>query len=306
MEKSTGKERIQKADPVFGDLEGEPEMDLQEFDDSCAIRCQEVIIEKFTGQSVDEKELMQISLEQGWIHTSDDPDEVGGTAPEDVGNLLEMYNIPVNRYDHANIFHLTNELAQGHKVMIGVDSHELHYGDEVLEEIEETLDVGEADHVVIVSGIDTEDLENITVTVSDPGTGETAAKYPINKFLSSWSESNYFMVATQEPPPEEHQLPEMQNFDYEKGHISEVLNMPYDEFLAYENRLDDLKEHIGHMQELESDSDDLDSVLEEIDEDEYDEFETEFEDDLDMLRDYDEDEEEDSEDDKYDDDAELS
>jgi hypothetical protein len=56
----------------------------------------------------------------------------------------------------------------------------------------------------------------------------------MDKFLDAWQDSNFFMVATQEPAPSH--LPEMFNFDYDAGHLEYVNGMPYDQFLDLEDQ----------------------------------------------------------------------
>lgn len=197
----------------------------QSYDDTCAIRSQEFILEQFTGQEIDEAALVQVATDNGWYTPGE------GTPPEYTGSLLELYGVAVNQYENANLYDLGNELAQGHKVIISVDSGELSgREDPVLEEIAATTDVDGADHAVVVSGIDTTDPDNPHVIVSDPGTGEATARYPLEQFLSAWQDGNFTMTATQEPTPGTQ--PEMANFDYDLGHLPEVAGMPYDEFVT--------------------------------------------------------------------------
>lgn len=206
----------------------------QSYDDTCAIRCQEFILRQFTGVDVPEKLLIDEARAHGWYADGQ------GTLPGDVGNLLELHGIPVNRYMHGNMYNLTAELAQGHKVIISVDSHELWEKNSILTEIRHALGLGHADHAVVVSGIDTSDPHDVHVIVSDPGTGEAAASYPIQQFIHAWKDSDFFMVATQEPPPAELHLPEMSHFDYESGHLDHIGDLPYEHFEQL------FHEHVAH------------------------------------------------------------
>ena len=168
---------------------GEPEVDaeffpgVQSYMDTCAVRCQEFILERFTGVDIPEDALVQEAQAAGWYAPGQ------GTIPEDVGNLLEAHGISTHRVTGATVYDLADELAQGHKVMIGVDSTELWEGKTILQEIAEWLgieeDVPGADHAVVVSGIDTTDPDNPQVIVSDPGTGEHTV-YPMEHFLDAW------------------------------------------------------------------------------------------------------------------------
>lgn len=211
---------------------GTPEEDArtfdgqQSYDDTCTIRCQEFILEQFTGQEWDEAALVQQAEENGWYTPGE------GTTFEHTSSLLEAHGIPTTHYENANVYHLANELAQGHKVILSVDADEL-WGQEnpVLEEIAGIAD-RDVNHDVVVSGIDASDPNNPQVIVSDPGTGESAATYPLTQFLAAWQDSNFFMAATQEPAPS--WVEGMENFDYAAGHIDTVGIMPYEQFASYE------------------------------------------------------------------------
>lgn len=224
---SLGAAAIQPANPEFGT----PAQDTllwdgqQSYPDTCAIRCQEFILEQFTGRDIPEDALVQQAMENSWYAPG------GGTTPENVGNLLELNGIPIHRFQDATVFHLANELAQGHKVIVGVDSGELWQEHPILEAIEDKLGIDGADHAVVVSGIDTSNPTETHVIVSDPGTGEAAASYPLDQFVDAWKDSSFFMVATQEPAP--NWLPEMAHFDYAQGHIDEVCGLPYQQFLDF-------------------------------------------------------------------------
>ena len=214
------------AKPVIGS----PESDAgawdgpQSYQDTCAIRCQEFILEQFTGREIPEDALIQQAMNNGWYSPG------FGTMQQDVGKLLEANGVSVTCYDDANIFHLSNELAQGHKVIVGVDSGELWKENPILESIGDALGISGADHAVVVSGIDTSDPDNVQVIVSDPGTGAVAARYPMDQFVDAWRDSGGFMVATQEPAPPH--VPEMVGFNYDLGHLDRVWGLPYDAFMA--------------------------------------------------------------------------
>lgn len=198
----------------------------QEFSDTCAIKSQQLILKDF-GINVSELDLVQVSAANGWYN--------GGTAPEDIGNLLELANIPITKQTNANVFNLVNELAQGHKVIVGLDSDELWHNDSISDKLKNLYDdffSGEhGDHALIVAGIDTSDPNNIQVIVTDPGSGEEGKPYPLDQFMDAWSDANCFMVSTNIPAPEV--VPGMQNFDYELGHIDSVAGIGYHDFQIF-------------------------------------------------------------------------
>ncbi len=222
-----------RPDPTFGT----PGQDTafwegqQQLPDDCAIKCQQFVLEQFTGHAVSEGTLVREAMENGWYAPGH------GTSTSDVGNLLELHGVAVTHYQHADQFHLAMELAQGHKVIVGVESETLWHQNPVLDLLRDTLGIhGAADHAVVVSGIDTSDPQHVVVQVSDPGTGEAVASYPMEQFLEAWRGSDFFMVATQAPAPAH--LPEMAHFDYSVGHIAEVAGVPYDQFLGYADHPD--------------------------------------------------------------------
>lgn len=230
------KDNVTTANPVIGTPLADTHYfpGAQSYADTCAIRCQEFILRQFTGVAVPEKLLVDEARAHGWYTDG------RGTSQGNLGNLLELHGVPVNRYTHGNMYNLTAELAQGHKVIISVDSHELWEKNSILKDIRHALGLGHADHAVVVSGIDTSDPHDVHVIVSDPGTGEAAASYPIQQFIAAWKDSDFFMVATQEPPPAELHLPEMRHFDYESGHLDHIGDLPYDHFEQL------FHEHLAH------------------------------------------------------------
>ncbi len=191
---------------------------LQIYPDTCAIKSQQLILEDF-GIHFTEDQLRNEAMMYGWYN--------GGTSPEDVGKLLELHGIPVTQYENANIFNLVNELAQGHKVIVGVDSGEL-WGDNIFDKIFED---NEADHALIVSGVDTSDPNNVKVIVTDPGTGNLLKEYSMEEFVDAWEDSNCFIMATNDPVPEIfNPFNQLLGFDMSIANLPMIGSMPYDIF----------------------------------------------------------------------------
>lgn len=198
----------------------------QIFPDSCAIKSQQIILSDF-GIEVSEVDLVQAAAVNGWYN--------GGTAPQDVGNLLELANIPVTRQEGANVFNLVNELAQGHKVIVGLDANEMWHNDSISDKLRNWYNdfFGEpgGNHALIVAGIDTSDPNNIQVIVKDPGSGDDGKPYPLDQFMDAWSDANCYMVSTDMSAPEFAEG--MQNFDQELGHIPDVAGVSYPDFQIF-------------------------------------------------------------------------
>ncbi len=220
--------------------------DSNSFPDDCAIKCQQFILEQFTGRFVAEATLVREAMERGWYVPG------GGTPLADVGKLLELHDVGVTQYQHASQFHLAMELAQGHKVIVGVESDALWHSNPLLPAVRDMLGVqGVADHAVVVSGIDTSDPQHVLVQVSDPGTGQPLASYPMEQFLDAWRGSDFFMAATQDPAPSH--LLEMSHFDYTVGHIADIAGQPYEQFLEYADHPGEYADVVHHYVERDAD-----------------------------------------------------
>lgn len=194
----------------------------QQYSDTCAIKSQQLILNDF-GINVTEDQLVQYSMEKGWYNGD-------GTQMENVGNILTDFGVPITQISDANIYTLVGELAQGHKVIVGVDSDEL-WNKGIMTSAKDIF-IGETpNHALIVSGIDTTDPDNVKVLITDPGTGDLCKEYPLDQFMDAWQDSNCFMVTTEQPAPLEYN-PEMINFDYNLGHLSQIGDMPYEEYIG--------------------------------------------------------------------------
>lgn len=213
---------------IHGDvsLNGYSEEIKQLYDTSCAIKSQQIILKDF-GIDYTEEQLVQYSTEQGWYNGE-------GTQPQDVGKILADAGIPCTQTAHANVFNLVNELAQGHKIIVGVDSNELWHNENYVEKKLNWLSDffgGSANHALIVAGIDTSDPNNVLVVVKDPGTGDDGKAYPLSQFMDAWADSSCFMVSTDCAVPTD--VEGMENFDVETGHIDTVAGVPFTDFQVF-------------------------------------------------------------------------
>lgn len=209
---------------------------IQHQNDTCAIKSQQIILHSF-GVNIPEEILTIEATGKGYYIPGK------GTDPSLVGMILEDHGVGTHTKYHATIYDLVAELAQGHKVIVGVDADELwrpSYFNDLFGE--------QANHALIVTGIDTTNPDDIRVLITDPGTGDVARSYPIAQFLDAWHDSSCMMVATDMAPQVSYAgvltNPEMINFDYINGHIPYVGNIPYD---VYTNnmlpRFDDYFNH---------------------------------------------------------------
>lgn len=207
----------------------------QQYDDTCAIKSQQIILNDF-GVPVNEDQCIRYAIEHGWYNGN-------GTLPENVGKILIDAGIPCTQRSNANVYDLAKELADGHKVIVGVDSGELWKKDSLWDHIKEWFEnkfYGDiADHALIVAGVDLSDPHNPMVIITDPGTGESSAKYPLDQFMDAWADSNCFMVSTDVATPSAKES-FVQN-GLTEGHIDSVAGVDYDtlqDFQDYSHHID--------------------------------------------------------------------
>ena len=202
-------------DDVQAGVVGSPDSDAQFWQPqttafTCAVQAQRGIIEAFTGEEVSEAQLVYDATANGWLTE-------GGMSPYDVGNLLELHGIPCHAETGATVEELIAELAQGHKVIVGVDSGELWQNDSPLDDFFDE----NADHAIWVTGVDLSDPSNPKVIINDSGnTNDGGGKaYDLNLFEDAWKDSGFFYVSTDEAP-EQVGMFAASGFDAEKGHFS--------------------------------------------------------------------------------------
>ncbi|MBP1673653.1 MAG: hypothetical protein H6Q25_1468 [Bacteroidetes bacterium] len=196
--------------------------DSKTIEAGCAIQAQQLILSKY-GISVSTNELFDVARMNGWFM-----DKLG--SPLDyVGELLNHYQIPAVQMRNANIYHLINELSQGHQVIVGVDVNDLSLN-EKWHRYDEVMCGKEANHVLIVAGIDTKDPKNPKIILSDPSRPDAQKIYSAKQFMNAWEDSGFFMVATTQPAPLQYN-PEMKYFDYNAGHIKKIADIAYTEIV---------------------------------------------------------------------------
>lgn len=215
----------------FGPIIGTPLNPYQQaYSDTCAIKSQQLILSEF-GVQVTEEQLVEYSAEHGWYNGN-------GTQMSDVGKILADAGIPCTQSQGANIYDLANELSQGHKVIVAVDSGEL-WESGIMDWIKDIFVGDTPDHALIVAGIDMTDPNNPMVILTDPGTGQPAEPYPLDKFMDAWGDSQNFMVSTDIPTPSavevftENGMTDM--------HLPEVAGVDFDtfqDFRSYSHLID--------------------------------------------------------------------
>ena len=212
---------------------------FQGMENSCAIHAQYQVLKDF-GYDGTVDDLKQEAINNGWHNPE------AGTNLCDVGKLLEEHGVACDMYANCNAFNLANELAQGKRVIVSVDSGELWADsplDKLFETIEDTAEIGGVDHAVVVSGLDMSDPDNPMVTLMDSGSGHAAISYPLDQFTDAWRDGNCTMWVTREAPPCA-SCPEMENFDYALGHVERIGSS------SYQDWVDDAKDFMGDVADL--------------------------------------------------------
>jgi hypothetical protein len=187
---------------------GDPELEmthweLQNLPDNCAVAAQTSILNQYLRHDISMDEATYVAVSNGWYAPG------FGTAPEDLGNILEAYGIPTHSVANASIEQLAAELQQGHRVIVGVNSGQL-WDQGPLAEFwnwvnaafgRDTSTLSPADHAIAVTGLDLSDLNNPMVIVNDPGHPDGAGQaYPLDRFMDAWENSDFHYTATSIPP----------------------------------------------------------------------------------------------------------
>ncbi|MCL2468319.1 MAG: C39 family peptidase [Micrococcales bacterium] len=152
----------------------------QSFDGSCAPASVAMVYAHYTGTDLTDLEFIELANQmQCWANGSGEGHP--GMYPEGAVALLNEVGIPAE-VTYGSMEALDEALAQGHGVMVAVDSDEIWYG--------EGDDI--SDHMVAVAAID---HEAGIVYLSDTGTpsGNMEA-VPIEVFVDAWEDSNFTMI----------------------------------------------------------------------------------------------------------------
>lgn len=172
-------------------------------DDNCAVAAQTTILNQYLDHQITLDEANYVAFSNGWYSPG------FGTSPQDMGNLLEAYGISTHSIDHGTVQQLAQELQQGHRVIVGVNSSQLwdqgpmaEFWNWIIKVFGlDTAQFSPADHAIVVTGIDLSDLHNPQVIINDSGTADGAAhSYPLDRFMDAWENSDFNYVATSTPP----------------------------------------------------------------------------------------------------------
>lgn len=173
-------------------VSGTPASDMENWEfqgntGRCAIYSQKFVIEQLTGQEVDIEELVAVAEANGWFNEADG----GGTVTLNMDKLLDYYEVNNQMSFDNDLSDLERELNDGKKIIVGVDSGQIWYGEENNIFSPETT----ADHAVEVIGIDRSDENNPMVILNDSGTPDGKGEMvPLEVFENAWSAGDRQMI----------------------------------------------------------------------------------------------------------------
>lgn len=169
----------------------------------CAIRSQQIVLRDY-GIDIPLEQLREYAIQQGWY----DPSDGGGTPMGCIGALLNACGVEARQQADCSIYDIVNELAQGHRVIVGVDANELwadREGDLFAQAREYMKDLFREtpNHALIVAGVEVnpQDPADVKVILTDPGTGDLRIEYSLDDFMDAWQDSGCFMTTTTTPAP---------------------------------------------------------------------------------------------------------
>lgn len=178
----------------------------QDRPDNCAVAAETSIINQFLDVPLSIEEANYISMSNGWWEPG------SGTTPDEIGNMMDLYDIPNHTVYDASVEQLVGELQQGHGVVVSVNTSEL-WDQSLLGEIKQffmdalgldTPDFNPADHALVVTGVDVSDPSHPQIILNDSGTpGGAASRYPLDQFVDAWQNGGFYYTATDSPIPDQ-------------------------------------------------------------------------------------------------------
>ena len=174
---------------LAGTPSGEDYWHQQEASNSCAVAVQRGVIESLTGMCIPEAELSRVAEASGWY------DPTCGTQPSAVGNLLELYGVPVERSYGAGLADLYDALQRGEKVLVGLDANEIWTPSVDLDGL--PVEQSDAGHAVQVTEIRAGSDGGFEVVMNDPGRADGAGfTTHLEHFENAWEDFGNYAVIT--------------------------------------------------------------------------------------------------------------
>ena len=158
----------------------------QEVDGLCGPTSVAMVVSELTGQVVDKDAVAQSAAEAGLL--SAEPGGGFGMTAGQVERLLELHGVPAE-IESGDLARLESHLAAGHGVIVGVDASETAGYEDA---------VAQADHVIVVTGID--HVRDVAV-VNDPGRPDGAGlEIPLATLTDAWADSGNQMIVAAVAP----------------------------------------------------------------------------------------------------------
>lgn len=174
-----------------------PYWNQQSGENSCAVVAQMSILESLTGEQLSEEAVCRIAEEHHWF------DPQTGTAPEDIGKILNAFGVPTEQKTDASLVDIAVALERGDKVIVGLDALEIWQPirDDAGNPVEQTLPGGrDAGHAVWVTGIDQQPDGSVKLILNDSGTPDGLMKaVDAYDFVNAWSDYGNFLVVAHPP-----------------------------------------------------------------------------------------------------------
>ena len=176
-------EAWEQTDAVLGDMGDLENWHMQAETLSCTVSIQELVGEQLLGRDLPEEEMIAYAQKRGWY----DPAE--GSTKSDTGKVLEAMGFEVHRANDQTLQDLLEALAEGEKVICGVDTLVLQNADLA------DMPGRKANHVVQLAAIDFSDPENPQAVVNDMGIPDgRGIRYDLDDFLDAWKAGGNYAV----------------------------------------------------------------------------------------------------------------
>jgi Peptidase_C39 like family len=158
----------------------------QEVDGLCGPTSVAMVVSELSGLPVDKDAVTQTAAEAGLL--SAEPGGGFGMTAGQVEQLLELHGVPAE-IETGDLGRLESHLAAGHGVILGVDASEAAGYEDA---------VAQADHVLVVTGID---YARDVAVVNDPGRPDGAGlEIPLTALADAWADSGNQMIVTEAAP----------------------------------------------------------------------------------------------------------
>ena len=149
----------------------------------CDLECEEYILLSL-GYDVKRKTLLDEAYNNKWMKEK-------GMPIYQIGRLLEKYKLSVARkYNQYTIKDITECLEQGNKLIAVVNSEKLSQLKDIPQNIAKEKN---PNHAVVILSIA---IEDDTICLFDPQTGNNQDIYSLDSFIRAWNDSQNFLVVS--------------------------------------------------------------------------------------------------------------